>query len=124
MPDKKGTTKGNQLKKLDVLYQHDNNYAAWGGVSILSLLMNNSDVDDLTIWLIDNAVSAEYKNQYDSLAKEYGDALRSAAISTPFTLTVILLRCISRTCMTYWQVSLMSISLSLLIRRSMEVAES
>lgn len=64
------------MKKLDVLYQHDNNYAAWGGVSILSLLMNNSDVDDLTIWLIDNAVSAEYKNQYDSLAKEYGATIK------------------------------------------------
>lgn len=57
---------------LNVLYQHDNNYAIFGGVSILSLLENNKDAEDICIYMIDMGLAESYKKQYTDMIHGYG----------------------------------------------------
>jgi lipopolysaccharide biosynthesis glycosyltransferase len=60
------------MNTINVLYQHDDNYAVFGGVSIVSLFINNRDAEDICVYLIDIGLSEEYKKQYRDLAVEYG----------------------------------------------------
>ena len=57
---------------LNVLYQHDNNYAVFGGVSILSLFENNRLAPDICVYMIDMGLDDSYKQQYCALAQQYG----------------------------------------------------
>lgn len=60
------------MNVINVLYQHDDNYAVFGGVSIVSLFINNREAKDICVYLIDIGLSEEYKKQYRQLAEEYG----------------------------------------------------
>lgn len=57
---------------MNVLYQHDNNYAVYGGVSIFSLFVNNKGADEINVYMIDPGLSDEYKRDYAKLARKYG----------------------------------------------------
>lgn len=60
------------MKQLNVLYQANDKYAPYAGVSILSLLQNNKEFDDITIYMLDDDISEENLNKIDQTVKEYG----------------------------------------------------
>jgi len=57
--------------RLNVLYQFDNKYAPYAGVSITSLLENNSDFDHICIYILENGVSEENKTLFMKTAQKY-----------------------------------------------------
>lgn len=59
------------MTQLNVLYQSDNNYAEITGVSLTSLLMNNQDIDELTVYIIADRVSQENLAKFQQVASEY-----------------------------------------------------
>ncbi len=59
------------MSVLNVLYQHDNNYAVFGGVSILSLFENNRDAEDICVYMIDMGLEQSSKDQYAEMARQY-----------------------------------------------------
>lgn len=56
---------------LNVLYQSDENYAIFMGVSILSLMQNNKDADEINIFIIDNDISIRNKQKIEDMVKKY-----------------------------------------------------
>lgn len=58
---------------LHVLYQSDNNYAPYMGVSILSLLENNTELEQIVIHIIDDHISEENKRK---ISQEIAEANR------------------------------------------------
>lgn len=65
----------NHRKHLDVLYQTDDGYAVFCGVSLYSLLANNTHIDDISIWIIDDHISSENKQKMKGVAEEFGRSL-------------------------------------------------
>ncbi len=63
------------MSKLDILYQFDNNYAPFAGVSITTLFENNQDIDELTVYMAAKDVSADHLEKFDRLAKQYSRRL-------------------------------------------------
>lgn len=61
--------------KFQVLYQSSDAYAPFAGVSITSLLENNKDIEELTIFLIDVDISSINKQKLLNLAEEYNREL-------------------------------------------------
>ncbi|MBR3241294.1 MAG: hypothetical protein IKF90_01160, partial [Parasporobacterium sp.] len=60
------------MKRLNVLYQTDDNYAAIAGVSMTSLFRTNRHLDEINIYLLDSGISEENLEKYRILCKEYG----------------------------------------------------
>ena len=56
---------------MNVVYSSSDSYAPIAGVSICSLLKNNTDADEINIYMIDNNISAENKQRFENLANEY-----------------------------------------------------
>ena len=52
----------NQNSTMNVMYASDDNYAEIMGVSILSLLQSNKDVQKIRIYIIEDAISESNKN--------------------------------------------------------------
>ena len=48
---------------LCVVYSSDNNYAQHVGVSMVSLFENNSEFNNIIVYLIENDISLENKNK-------------------------------------------------------------
>ena len=61
---------------LDILYQSDNNYAVVTGVSIMSLLENNKDIDEITINLVDGGITDKNLANIKSIVQQYKRTLR------------------------------------------------
>ena len=59
-------------KKLSVLYLTDNNYAAYAGVSIVSLFENNKHLDGIKVYVIDDNISDDNKAKMQEAAQNYG----------------------------------------------------
>lgn len=57
--------------RLDVLYQFNEKYVPYAGISITSLLENNKDIDEILIHLMLEDVSEESKNRLYKLASQY-----------------------------------------------------
>lgn len=57
--------------RLDVVYSTDDNYARHAGVSILSLVENNSEFDEITIYIIDNNISEENRAKLSTIISGY-----------------------------------------------------
>lgn len=53
----------------NVLYQSDNNYAPQTGVSITSLFENNRDIDDLRVFILNDGISLDNIDRFNSLAE-------------------------------------------------------
>lgn len=60
------------MTALNVLYQFDQNYMVPAGVSITTLLRNNQDIEDLTVYLAVKDVRQEDLDRLGVLSKEYG----------------------------------------------------
>lgn len=59
------------MSKLNVLYLTDNNYVIFAGVSIISLFENNRNIDEIDVYVIDDAISDENKRIYEEIAEKY-----------------------------------------------------
>lgn len=59
------------MQELNVLYQSDDNYAIYLGVSICSLLENNKKVNQISIYIIDDGISDLRKNQIRQMIESY-----------------------------------------------------
>lgn len=61
--------------RLDVLYGCDDNYAPYTGVSMLSLLENNRNIESINIFLASMNVTTENLKKMKDLVKRYGRKL-------------------------------------------------
>lgn len=57
--------------EVSVMYLSDNNYAVYLGVSLTSLFENNKSVPKITVYVIDDGISADYKEILNSIADQY-----------------------------------------------------
>lgn len=62
----------NQNSTMNVMYASDDNYAEIMGVSILSLLQSNKDVQKIRIYIIEDAISESNKNNLVNMIHEFG----------------------------------------------------
>jgi lipopolysaccharide biosynthesis glycosyltransferase len=56
---------------MNIVYSSSNTYSEICGISLLSLLENNKDVDAINIFIIDNGISAENKQKLTEVANLY-----------------------------------------------------
>lgn len=63
------------INHLNVLYAADNGYAPFLGVSVYSLLENNKDIGQITIYAVLDCVSEENTCRLKKLVKDYGREL-------------------------------------------------
>ena len=56
---------------MNIVYSSDNNYSRHVGISVTSLFECNKDVQDITVYIIDNNISEENHNRLDRIAKKY-----------------------------------------------------
>ena len=61
---------------MDILYQFNEKYAPYAGVSITSLFKNNRDVNHITVWILGEGLGEETVSRFASLADEYGREIR------------------------------------------------
>lgn len=60
---------------MNVLYASDNNYAEIMGISILSLLENNQDMDDIRVYIINDKISEDNYKKIEFIFKTYNRKL-------------------------------------------------
>lgn len=58
-------------QKLNVAYSFDDGYAQHAGISILSLLENNQEIERIVFYIITNALSNENRNHIENIIKQY-----------------------------------------------------
>jgi len=63
------------MPKLTILYQSDDNYAAFMGVSICSLLENNKSAEEISIYIIDDSISKNNKELLLEMVQAYSREL-------------------------------------------------
>lgn len=56
---------------MNILYQSDENYAVYMGVSICSLLENNKTVEDIRLYIIDDGIAEESKAKIANMVEKY-----------------------------------------------------
>lgn len=56
---------------MNILYQSDNTYAVYMGISICSLLENNQTVSDITIFIIDDGIDKVNKTKIQKMVRQY-----------------------------------------------------
>ena len=59
------------MRTLNLLYLSDNNYAAYAGISITSLFMNNKTIDKFIVYIIDDNISEQNKQKLFLLCQKY-----------------------------------------------------
>ena len=57
---------------MNVVYSSSDSYSPIAGVSILSLLHNNKDAEQINIYMIDNNISNENKQRFMDMVTQYG----------------------------------------------------
>lgn len=57
--------------KMDVLYQFDDGYAPYGGISIYSLFCNNRHFSEIHVYVLDNQVSGQNKEKLLRMAEQF-----------------------------------------------------
>ncbi len=60
---------------LNILYQSDDNYAVYLGVSMLSLFMNNKDAAQINVYVIDDSIAEKNKKKLADTAESFGRTL-------------------------------------------------
>lgn len=60
------------MKSLNILYQFDDNYAPYAGVSMLSLFHNNKDIENLVVYCITMDVGQKNIDKLNKTAEKYG----------------------------------------------------
>ena len=56
---------------MNIVYSSSDSYAPIAGVSIMSLLHNNTDSESINIYMIDNSISAENKHRFEEIVGQY-----------------------------------------------------
>ncbi len=56
---------------MNIVYSSSDSFAPIAGVSIMSLLKNNTDADELNIYLIDNDISQENKDKFVKMVSDF-----------------------------------------------------
>jgi len=56
---------------LNAAYSFMDNYSQHAGLSILSLFVNNTDIDEINVYIIDNEISKKNTDNFLSIAKKY-----------------------------------------------------
>lgn len=57
--------------QLNVIYQSDENYAVFMGVSVYSLLVNNRDAEEITVYILDDGISERNKQRLSGMADRF-----------------------------------------------------
>ena len=57
---------------MNIVYSSSDSYAPIAGVSIMSLLHNNTDADEINIYMIDNNISDENKKRFENMVDKFG----------------------------------------------------
>lgn len=60
---------------MDVVYSSSDSYCEIAGISMLSLMESNTAVDEINIYLIDNAISAQNKEKLEEMVEAFGRKL-------------------------------------------------
>lgn len=60
---------------MNVIYASDNNFAEILGVSMLSLLENNKECDEITVYILDDGINDDNKAKLTSIAESYNRQL-------------------------------------------------
>ena len=63
------------MKILNVLYQSNDNYAAITGISMISLMENNKNIDEINFYLLDDNIASENIVKLEESVKKYGRKL-------------------------------------------------
>ncbi len=58
--------------RLNILYQTDNNYAPYTGVSMTSLFERNKNIAEIFVYILDNKISEDNKRRMKQTAKTFG----------------------------------------------------
>ncbi len=58
-------------ESMNVMYLCDNNYSYIAGISILSLMDNNKDADDITIYLVEDGIENDNKQKLREMVDKY-----------------------------------------------------
>lgn len=61
--------------KLHVVYASDDNFAEILGVSLISLLDNNKEMDEINIYILDSGVSDDNREKIESICEQYSRTL-------------------------------------------------
>lgn len=62
--------------KLNIIYATDENYAMYTGISLYSLLENNTHIDNIAIHILDNAISNDSKSKLNVIAEAFGREIK------------------------------------------------
>lgn len=62
-------------KKLNVLYQFDNNYVPYAGISMLSLFENNKEIEELNVYCAAMEVAGAQITLLNEMASEYSRSI-------------------------------------------------
>ena len=60
---------------MNIVYSSSDSFAPITGVSVMSLLINNKDAEELNIYLIDNDISEENKSKFTELVSKFNRKL-------------------------------------------------
>ncbi|MCR5421152.1 MAG: glycosyltransferase family 8 protein [Lachnospiraceae bacterium] len=61
---------------MNILYQSDNNYAPYMGVSVCSLFENNKEADTIEVYVIDDGIDTANKEKLIALSDHYKRSIR------------------------------------------------
>ncbi len=62
--------------RMDILYQFNEKYAPYAGASITSLFINNSQAEEIVVWILGEELSADSISRLEHLAEEYHRTIR------------------------------------------------
>lgn len=65
---------------INVVYSSDDNYAHYLGISLLSFLKNNQEIDRINIFIIENNITDKNKNDIKKICKTYNAFLEFISI--------------------------------------------
>ena len=56
---------------MNIIYASNDNYAQYLGISMLSLMENNRDMEEIVIYVLDQGISPENKNKLQKVIRQY-----------------------------------------------------
>ena len=74
---------------MNIVYSTSNLYSSLAGISLTSLLINNTDVETINIIIMDNNISAENKEKLTATAQKYGRRIRFVPLAESLKNTQI-----------------------------------
>ena len=68
-------------RKMNIVYATDDKYAIYTGISMVSLMENNRDLDNIIFYILDNGISDQSRAALSALSKRYHRTVRFIDIS-------------------------------------------